>query len=160
MAQSLTTLNVEFASGVVQAMPMHLDGTTHYPIVHDVPIEIGGCFNYSVNLGASINAAVVKSGPGTVFGVHVSSLATGLAFCVKFYNSLATQTAGTMPTGIVRRIVIPLATATSGSRFDIVFPKGIAFTTGISIATSTEQTDAGVTALASATLYSLEIDYA
>lgn len=157
MAQSLTTLNVEFASGTTQAMPMHLDGTTYYPVLHDGVAELGGCLSYSLILANTTNATSVKAAIGMVYGVHVSSIASAATICIKFYDLAVAPTVGTST--IKRRIVIPAGAATTGSRFDIQFPKGIAFTTGIAFAATTEQTDAGTTAVA-ATSYILELDYA
>lgn len=160
MAESLASKTIDAGStGVAIPLAFHLDGVTgyYYPVAHDVATELGGCTTYSVNLGASTNAAPVKASPGQVYAVHVSLDVNGLAFCVKLYESAVAPTVGT--TTIKRRLVFPATGASVGGRWSVYFNKGLAFATGIAVATTTEHTDAGTTALASATLYTLVIDY-
>jgi hypothetical protein len=160
MSESLSSKTIDAgSSGVAIPLAFHLDGTTgyYYPVGQDVATELGGCTTYSVNLGATTNAAYVKATPGQVYAIHVSSDVNGLAFCVKLYDLAVAPTVGT--SSVKRRFMFPGVGSSVGNRWGIYFAKGLVFATGIAVATTIEHTDAGATALASATLYTLEIDY-
>jgi hypothetical protein len=146
MAQSLTTLNVEFASGVTQAMPMHLDVTTYYPIVHVEPSDLGGCSVHRFANAASNNATVVKSAAGVLYGFSVSGISPEVNY-LKFYDVATSPTPGT--TAIKMAFTIPkAAVATDGiSPLTVALPFGVAFTAGIALALIESIADSGTTAM-------------
>jgi hypothetical protein len=92
--------------------------------VNTVPVAAGGCSGYHVVAAASTNTANIKNAAGQLYGVHAFCNAA-YAVHVKFHNTSGTPTAGT---GVVRTV-----SCQSGQRADLVFPQGIAFSTGIGI---------------------------
>jgi len=99
----------------------------------------GGCDIYKKVSAASDNAAVVKATAGQIYTIIANNVNAAVRY-LKLYNLAEAPTVGTdVP---VMTLAIPAA---SVQRFD--FPLGIAFDTGIAIATTTEATDAGTTGI-------------
>lgn len=157
MAQTLVQKSVLDSDGSNIPMPFNQESVTgsNFPLVQSVPGDIGGCSTYELILAATTNATIVKATPGQLYGLHVSSIASAVTICIKLYDLAVAPTVGTST--IKRRLVIP-AGGTPGDRWDLIFPTGIVFGTGIAFAATTEQTDVGTTAVA-AISYILTLDY-
>jgi len=100
----------------------------------------GGDSTFHLVSAATTNATNIKASAGKVTGWYIYN-SNASARKVNFYNASTTPVLGT--TTLHSAIVIPgLAAA------NVSFPDGIDFGTGIGIATVTELTDAGNTAVA------------
>lgn len=159
MADSLSTIVVNVANSSTESVRTIEDGNgVHTSALVELPGTVGACSNYEALLAASTNATVIKAAAGTLYGIRFGSLVNGLAYTLKLYDLAAAPTVGSST--IKKRFPIPAVGASVGGRWDVIFPKGLAFTNGIAFATTTEMTDAGTTALASATLYVVSFEYA
>ena len=93
---------------------------------------------------ATTNATSVKASAGTLGHVSASNVNAAARY-LKFYNKASAPTVGTdVP---VLTYIIPGNTSGAGTNIPLP-PQGIAFSTGIAFAITTEATDAGSTAVA------------
>jgi hypothetical protein len=132
MATTLTSKNVETASGVVLSMPFNYDATNYYPLVQTVPGEGAGCSVYQLAAAATTNATVIKATPGMVYGFSLFHVNDAPVY-VTFYDSASAPTPDTTTIKMKQGVQAPATAALGyGQTFD--FPLGIVFSTGISIA--------------------------
>jgi len=104
----------------------------------------GGYTPYKLVSAATTNATSVKASAGTVGYIAVSNVNAAARY-LKLYNKASAPTVGTDTP--VHTFIIPGNTAGAGSNI-MLPPQGIAFSTGIAFALTTEATDAGTTAVA------------
>lgn len=91
----------------------------------------------------STNATVIKASAGTLGYLAASNVNAAVRY-LKLYNKATAPTVGTdVP---VATFVIPGSTTGGGTNIPLP-PQGIAFSTGISFALTTEATDAGTTGI-------------
>lgn len=146
MATTLSSKNVEVASGVIIPVPFNYDATNYYPLVQEVPGETGGCSVYSAIGAATNNATVVKATPGQVYGFDIFNLDQTPIY-IKFYDTASTPTPGTT-TIKMRYGVSAIASALGTHKPTVMLPCGVTFSTGIAFAIVTGITDADNTAVA------------
>jgi hypothetical protein len=149
MAWTLTSKNVEVASGVIVSMPFYYDGTNYYPAMQSVPGEAGGLSVYSFTAAASINATVIKATPGQVYGYSVSHMDATFV-CLKWFDKATAPVPGT-DTIKMRHLIPAIATTTLGAAFAEFWDQGIPFASGISIAVMANSGIADATATGSLT---------
>lgn len=106
--------------------------------------SIGGCTPFRLVSAASTNATSLKGSAGKL-NVLVITNKNAAPRTVKFYNKATAPTVGTDTP--VLTFEVPGNTAGAGMVVPIP-PQGIAFSTGIAYAITTENTDAGTTAVA------------
>jgi hypothetical protein len=132
MAWTLISKNVEVASGVILSMPFYYDGTNYYPATQEVPGEAGGLSVYSfAPAAATTNATSIKATPGMVYGYHLFSINTDIAY-LAFYDKASAPTPGTDAIKFIDGIAD--SSTTTGQRTSAFFPQGIVFSTGIACA--------------------------
>jgi hypothetical protein len=100
--------------------------------------KVVGSLNYHVVSAATTNTANIKASAGEIHSISVYNDEI-YAIHVKLHNTAGTPTAGA---GVVRTV-----SCQGGQTRDLVFPGGLAFTTGIGISIVKDITDAGVTAV-------------
>lgn len=133
------------------------DGGAATPVSASNPLPLGfgaapsGLSQFGRIASADVNAAVVKAGPGMVFGYSISNTNAAARY-VKFYNKATAPTVGTdVP---IRRVCIP-----AGQTVQFHTPVGLAgFTAGIAIGATTGALDNDTGALSLADLV-IAIDY-
>jgi hypothetical protein len=157
MADTLVGSNVEIATGTIVTLPFHRDSSSRdTPLVRSVPTEIGGCATFRKIGAATNNADVVKAALGQVYGIHLQSITIATPVYVKLYDKATTPAPATDTPK--RTIMIP-GGGTTGGRWDITFPLGITFGTGIALAIVVGIGDTDNTSLASANQHFVEIEY-
>ena len=110
------------------------------PVAHTA----GGATPYKLVSAATTNATSVKASAGQVYMITASNVNAAARY-LKLYNKASAPTVGTdMP---VLTLVIPGNTAGAGTNIPVP-TCGIAFSTGIAFAITTEATDAGTTGVA------------
>lgn len=134
--------------------PLHVDSMGRLqiaPAVNPTPTTSGGCDSSStISAGTSADEVVVKASAGQVYGIRISNINASPRY-VKFYNAASAPTPGVGTP--VRRVMVP-----GNQRIDLVFPLGIAFSTGIAFAMVTGAADSASTRVA-ATEVIVEVDY-
>jgi len=109
-----------------------------------VSATTGGATAYKLVSAATTNATSVKGSAGTLYMVTASNVNAAVRY-LKIYNKATAPTVGTdVP---VFTFAIPGNTAGAGTNIPLP-AMGVALGTGIAIATTTEATDAGSTAVA------------
>jgi hypothetical protein len=138
---TLSTLNTKIPSNLtVTSTRLLVDGSGVTQPVTVVSGATGGDSTFHLVSAAATNATNIKASAGKVTGWYIYN-SNASARKVNFYNANTTPVLGT--TTLHSAIIIPgLAAA------NVSFPNGIDFGTGIGIATVTELTDAGNTAVA------------
>ena len=112
------------------------DGTGLF--VHETPRASGGLSNAHLVAAGSTNATSVKASAGQVYTVDVFNKAATPRY-VKFHNTAGAPTAGT---GVVRTVGVQ-----AGVARNVVFPGGLAFSTGIAMTLVTGIADSDATAV-------------
>jgi len=110
--------------------------------VQDIPATSGGLSKFHLVGAATTNATNIKASAGQVYAITAFNVAATPAY-LKFHNTSGTPTAGS---GVTDTFLIPGNTA--GAGLVINFDKGIAFSTGIAITTTTGIADADTAAIA------------
>jgi len=104
----------------------------------------GGATPYKLVSAATTNATSVKASAGTVYMITASNVNAAARY-LKLYNKASAPTVGTdVP---VLTLIIPGNTAGAGTNIPVP-ACGLAFSTGIAFALTTEATDAGTTGVA------------
>lgn len=129
-------------------LPVYLyaDPATHSLLVSDTiaASATGGATPYHLVSAASTNATSVKASAGTVYHISAGNVNAAARY-LKLYDKASAPTVGTdVP---VHTFIVPGNTTGAGTNLPIGIP-GIAFTTGIALALTTEATDAGSTGVA------------
>lgn len=106
------------------------------------PTTSGGLSASHLVSAATTNATVIKNAAGKVYGVIASNVNAAVRY-LKLYDLAVAPTVGTSTV----KLTIPMVAGTTGPLTFVSFPHGIDFSTGISIATTTEATDSGTTAI-------------
>lgn len=101
-----------------------------------------GLSSVKVVSAASTNATSVKAAPGKVHGWSATNVNAAVRY-LKLYDKASAPTVGTD----VPKLTIALQGGTTGTSNNFICDEGIAFTTGIALALTTEATDAGSTAV-------------
>lgn len=108
----------------------------------------GGASAFKRVSTADTNAAVIKDAAGQLCFAHASNVNAAVRY-LKLYNTASAPTVGTT----VPTFTIAIPGATTGGATAIIQPAVcIAFSTGISMALTTEATDAGSTGVAASEL--------
>lgn len=110
----------------------------------------GGTSLYTLTAAASTNAANVKASAGQVYAISGYTISATPAW-LSLYNTAGTPTCGT---SIIQQFLIP--GSTSGAGFNISFPLGKAFSTGIGVCLTTGIAGTGAVAASS---YVINVDY-
>lgn len=118
-------------------------GTNAIGNVGIIPRTTGGLTTYHLVSANSTNATVVKNSAGQLFGWYIYNNNTSMRK-LAFHNASSTPTAGS---SIFFTINVP-----GSSAANVFLESGIAFSTGISITTVTDVTDAGATAVGTSDL--------
>lgn len=112
--------------------------------VANIAYTAGGATPYKLVSAATTNATSVKASAGQVYMITASNVNAAARY-LKLYNKASAPTVGTdVP---VHTFIIPGNTAGAGTNIPVP-TVGIAFSTGIAFALTTEATDAGTTAVA------------
>jgi len=104
----------------------------------------GGATPYKLVSAATTNATSVKASAGTVYMITASNVNAAARY-LKLYNKASAPTVGT--DAPVLTLIIPGNTAGAGTNIPVP-TCGLAFSTGIAFALTTEATDAGATGVA------------
>ena len=139
-----TTVN----SNIIAALPA---GTNTIGKVSAGSSTTGGLTTFTLISAATTNATSVKATAGTVYSLQASNTGAAVAF-IKLYNLATAPTVGTSVA--VKTLILPVGGGIVMSTADI----GLAFGTGIAIATTGIATTADVTAVALAQVV-INIDY-
>ena len=111
--------------------------------VRSVAVTSGGATPYKLVSAATTNATSVKASAGQVYMITASNVNAAARY-LKLYNKASAPTVGTdVP---VHTFIIPGNTAGAGTNIPVP-ACGLAFSTGIAFALTTEATDAGTTAV-------------
>lgn len=127
MAETLTRKTTEMSGGVTANIPLHEDGTYDWPVVQLVPTELGGCSVSRTLSAGTVNATIVKSTAGQLYGYSVTNI-NAVARFLKIYNKATAPAETDTPV-----MTIPVK-AGSGTAIEVVseqFTNGLAFSNGI-----------------------------
>lgn len=159
MSQSLATRTVETSSGQTASMPFNLESSNsyYYPLVQDVPGELGGCSVYYLSCAASTNLTQVKTSAGQLYGFFASNV-DSVPVYLRFYNLSSAPVLGTSTTFL--NFEIPQSTTPGDGLFaSMWFPCGIAFSAGITFSVATPWSDAATTGNLTASTVKVNIFY-
>lgn len=132
------TQTLAAVTAITNALPA---GTNNIGKVNAATSATGGATPFTLISAATTNATSVKATAGTVYSIQASNTGAAVAF-LKLYNLAVAPTVGTSVA--IKTLIIPAGGGIVFSGADV----GIAFTTGISLATTGLATTADVTAVA------------
>jgi hypothetical protein len=142
-------MNFQISDGVYPWRKALVDGSGNIAVKSSVGVS-GGATTFHLISAATTNATSIKASAGQIYGYSVYN-ANAAARFVKLFNKASAPTLGTdVP---ARTISVPPATQVSET-----FSNGLAYGTGIALATTVNLVDADATAVALSDL-SINLDY-
>jgi hypothetical protein len=155
MADAIDGLKILMANGKVITLPVINNGDGTFSLSPGALGSGAGAASTArlASAAASTNATLVKATPGRVYGVQGKNAAAYDVYLV-LYDSAANPP---VPGTTTIRKKIPLA---AGAVFNLSWPNGLPFATGIGFALTKLAADADTTVLVAADVLQLNIDYA